>query len=42
MIEPLTAMTLDYLSEEIYVLTANFKSDMWSDKRIKPKTNTLS
>ena len=33
--EPLTAMTLDYLSEEIYVLQATFKADAWKEKRNK-------
>ena len=30
---PLTQMDLDYLSDEIYVLTAKFKSDGWKEKR---------
>lgn len=40
---PLTQMNLAYLSDEIYTLTANFRSDAWKDKMIKskqPVTNT--
>ena len=41
MVEPLKAFSLDYLSEDIYVLEAKFKSDIWDDKRIKPAASTL-
>jgi hypothetical protein len=40
--EPFNSMELDYLSDEIYVLTAKFKADGWSEKRngeIKPEIN---
>jgi hypothetical protein len=33
MIEPLKEMELDYLSEDIYVLTAKFKADAWKEAR---------
>lgn len=33
MIEPLKDMELDYLSEDIYVLTAKFKADAWKETR---------
>ena len=32
---PLTPMSLAYLSDEIYVLTAHFRSDAWKEKRLK-------
>ena len=39
LISPFNSMDLDYLSDEIYVLTAKFMADAWRDKR--PKSNVL-
>lgn len=33
LIDPLKSMDLEYLSEDIYVLTAKFKADAWTEKR---------